>query len=868
MASRGSRAASEASSTPTFRTANTPPTHSREPSKQTPKMWARPPTPPHHDDHSDTASFTTKRDSLIGADTDSFYSHFRSRNLSRTNSIYSISRVSFTNQITQLTSISLPDANSLSGSISAIQTAPKASRALNDAAGQIQAWINKASEVLDGLDARDDIDWAAQAGRDGLNEVDGAISKFDSLVNVYVTAVERLEMREDAGDIPGDDLQQSVSKLEGIISEWQRIKNSLNTVKRQVELSLEWEELSNSVVQEAFQECEKLTRQVFELEEQRHRGNADAQPESTSSLDLGELEEMIDKRDQSLSVQKQVSTRYNGPKQEDPSHHALIREDDSDLLGLFAQMQPLRAQLDFLPMRIQNFQSKAQRDFPTACGELDDRRDHLEEQWQKLETDAESLRKELSEDKWLLVFRNAGKQALKMIESVDRSITKLDEALDPNTQLRHAPATMKKIENYETKKLHYCPAIERVIALVDRGVRDRLTVNGEIIRLQNDVQNKWQATRADLKNLDSTLEYYHATETRELRDSVSSAISTDRSFLSSNVGSVGSSPASSAGPASRAVSRTRPSQSEHDAPFERGARSRQPSSASVTSSRPPMLPKKRFSSLPVPITPTASKFTQHSRTPLSQSSAAEKSPASRSSTPMTPRTPLSARPPSRLSQTPSSATASVRPTSRLSQTPSSSGAKPRWNASTSLSRTPIGHNFRPMAVTEPSPYRKVVTPVKYTPPGMSHRQSSLGPVTPPSTTRSRQTSNGYSPSGSVLGSPSPQLQPGSLAKLRRPSSLALSQSANSELPTSPGSEVVDLESPTSTTTQPNTRPPSTLGNRNGNLTSGAPLDPIPSKQRLTSAGTLGNVTNGKLNNKTSKPALNKKRSEIGTAPKR
>ena len=70
-----------------------------------------------------------------------------------------------------------------------------------------------------------------------------------------------------------------------------------------------------------------------------------------------------------------------------------------------------RASLDFLPMRLSVFQARAEQAFPTACDELEMRRTALEGSYKKLEKDAESLRKELGEDKWVLVFRGAGRQA-------------------------------------------------------------------------------------------------------------------------------------------------------------------------------------------------------------------------------------------------------------------------------------------------------------------------------------------------------------------------------------------------------------------------------------------------------------------------
>ncbi|KAG9994254.1 karyogamy protein, partial [Aureobasidium melanogenum] len=123
----------------------------------------------------------------------------------------------------------------------------------------------------------------------------------------------------------------------------------------------------------------------------------------------------------------------------------------------------------------------------------------------KLEADAEALRRELGEDRWLLVFRNAGKQALKMCQSVSRSVEKLATALDRDEQHTDTAALAKKIESYEAKKNHYGTAIERVLAIIDRGVLDRLTVNGEILGLQSDMKRKWASIQAEMRELDSRL---------------------------------------------------------------------------------------------------------------------------------------------------------------------------------------------------------------------------------------------------------------------------------------------------------------------------------------------------------------------------
>ncbi|KAK6385136.1 hypothetical protein LTR65_009635 [Meristemomyces frigidus] len=481
--------------------------------------------------------------------TDNFTENdFVSSAISRAGSIYTLSRVSFTGQLAQLTGMKLPDASSLAKRISSIPTSKEAAKALWVASEQIRMWVAKASEALNGLNAEDDVEWAAAGGRDGIEDMDSAISRFDRLVQVYVMSIERLQTRDDVADLSPEELLASVRQMESIINSWHKVKQTLEGVKEQVEIAMEWEELWNSVLGEIAQEIEGLNGLVFEMEEKRHQGTGCLLLNGRDSIDLHELETIVEER-----PGKGPATQNNrfslppfspsSPIQPSPSHE---NQDDSNLLGLFARMQPLRASLDFLPMRLSVFHCRGNPVFPTACLDLEQRRDQLEAQWKKLEGDAESIRRELGEDRWVLVFRNAGRQALKMCESVGRSYNKLRDAIDTGEQQTNVVAFTKKVENYEAKKLHYGPAIERVLAIIDRGVLDRLTVNGEILRLQSDMKRRWGALHADMQDMDIVLDDINSEgREKQLRDSVSTVMSSERSIASSLVDTPGSSPASS-----------------------------------------------------------------------------------------------------------------------------------------------------------------------------------------------------------------------------------------------------------------------------------------------------------------------------------
>jgi len=496
-------------------------------------------------------------DSLTGAnDLEAYYnsdndytSHLsRAGSISSRYSIYSLSRVSFASQLAQLSSIQLPDATSLSARISCMPTSASAANALKDSSDQIRRWIRNAHTVLDGLDAEDDVEWAAAGGREGLDHVDRAIGRFDKVVKLYILSVEELHLRHDIATLPKDQVQANSDDMDLVIKEWQKIKDSLAGVKEQVEIAMEWEELSNSVGTGIAHELDDLAGLVFEMEEQRHLSVTSSSADAAQHVDLDELKHIVDEKAGTSKVAP--NPRLSLPAPFSPASTLqttpTIGNMEDNLLALFARMQPLRASLDFLPMRLSVFHCRGNSVFPTACLNLEGRRDSLEAQWKKLEADAESLRRELGEDRWLLVFRNAGRQALKMCQSVSRSVQKLATALDHDEQRTDTAALAKKVESYEAKKNHYGTAIERVLAIIDRGVLDRLTVNGEILGLQSDMKRKWASIQAEMRELDSRLLGVNLdVRNQQLRDSVSTIVSSEHSMTSSFMDTPRSSSASS-----------------------------------------------------------------------------------------------------------------------------------------------------------------------------------------------------------------------------------------------------------------------------------------------------------------------------------
>jgi hypothetical protein len=358
--------------------------------------------------------------------------------LHRRASVVSLSRISFSAQLSRLTTLALPLTEELSDRIRNLASAAEMCEALMSAGTQIGRWIDTAKKVLTGLDAEDDIEWAAQ-GKDSLIEVDNAVKKFSALMNVYVELIDELQSRDDCAELDSSVLVDLVGSTEATVEGWRSVEELLFGVKDQVETALEWTELWTTILQDIHAELDACQTLVFELEEKRHRSMMGG---DSGSVDIDTLETIMEENPGMFPV---------------PSGKSAVELEDSSLLGLFARMQPLRASLDFLPMRLQGFQGRALDIFPTACDELESRRKTLERKWKKLNSDADSLKKELGEDRWVAIFRNAGKQATQMMDSIERSMNKLKESVIAWEESggRAERDLTKKMENYEAKKMHY-----------------------------------------------------------------------------------------------------------------------------------------------------------------------------------------------------------------------------------------------------------------------------------------------------------------------------------------------------------------------------------------------------------------------------
>ncbi|KIK50602.1 hypothetical protein GYMLUDRAFT_439318 [Collybiopsis luxurians FD-317 M1] len=198
-------------------------------------------------------------------------------------------------------------------------------------------------------------------------------------------------------------------------------------------------------------------------------------------------------------------------------------------------------------------------------------------EWEAVQDESEVLREELKEDKWLTVFRTVTDQADGMMSSLEKGVNRCQEFIwqvhrrgIEDTMARsqtsftqrseRTPPTLDTfntlLDSFEAKKKHYMPATSKVLAIIDKGVRDRVTKNGETLRRHAESAQRWKNLRERIARTDAEMETVRQILTHGDNSSDhGSTTSTQNGYLATPPsGSRGSRAPSSASTISRSIS--------------------------------------------------------------------------------------------------------------------------------------------------------------------------------------------------------------------------------------------------------------------------------------------------------------------------
>lgn len=144
-------------------------------------------------------------------------------------------------------------------------------------------------------------------------------------------------------------------------------------------------------------------------------------------------------------------------------------------------------------------------------------------EWEAVQRESDTLRDELKEDKWLIVFRTVTEQAGGLMTSLEKGVNRCQDFITQVYQRRsedltlltslHSEKTPPNLESYMTllqsyaaKKKHYVPAITKVLSVLDKGAQDRVTKNGECLRRHAESTQRWQKLQDRIHRTDDEME--------------------------------------------------------------------------------------------------------------------------------------------------------------------------------------------------------------------------------------------------------------------------------------------------------------------------------------------------------------------------
>ncbi|KAH9840250.1 uncharacterized protein C8Q71DRAFT_482912 [Rhodofomes roseus] len=144
-------------------------------------------------------------------------------------------------------------------------------------------------------------------------------------------------------------------------------------------------------------------------------------------------------------------------------------------------------------------------------------------EWEALQKEIQVLREELKEDKWLTVFRTVTDQADGMMSSLEKAVNRCQEFIwkvqsalnDAGTPSVSSVRSEKSpvsfdtfqslLDSFEAKKKHYMPATTKVLSIIDKGVQDRVTKNGECLRRHAESTQRWHNLRERIARTDAEM---------------------------------------------------------------------------------------------------------------------------------------------------------------------------------------------------------------------------------------------------------------------------------------------------------------------------------------------------------------------------
>lgn len=347
--------------------------------------------------------------------------------------------------------------------------------------------------------------------------------------------------------ILNSDTEDATVKVKQLLNNGMHKQRSLDDL-RLLAISTNITELSYSI--------SDIQTRIFEIQELRHQSQSIQDPQSSSNV----IDQAL------ISLDEKLEAVSRGMKTV------------ADALESLASQTPTQSEEDADERVILLRKHKA-----------------LVSDWEAVQDEGEILREELKEDKWLTVFRTVSEQADGMMTSLEKAIQRCQDFIwrvqrrlpseeatllaqsSPNSRDgTNSPLTYETfcalLDSFEAKKKHYMPATSKVLSIIDKGVQDRVTKNGECLRRHAEATQRWRNLGERIQRTEKEMEMIGKIlllQEGELDEFGSVSERTSRSSLSRGNGNLATPPSSEV---SRRVGSSLESLSSSISPFRKFAK--------------------------------------------------------------------------------------------------------------------------------------------------------------------------------------------------------------------------------------------------------------------------------------------------------
>ncbi|GAA5894690.1 hypothetical protein JCM5296_002255 [Sporobolomyces johnsonii] len=371
------------------------------------------------------------------------------------------------------------------------------------------------------------------------------------------------ERREDVGTTPTRSNGSASSPPVTSVSK------SLRHVESKDELALL---VVSSSITELSMSIQDVNTLIFEIQELRHTSSVISssapppQPSQPNDPSFSSAMAITSSSESSLSSGA-PSSSTSAPTSNGQSP---VSEMDAALMKLEGKLEDVRKEFAEIESQIRPLLCNATPPSPdsSATSEPHFLRQKWEEtvaEWEETQKDADILGEELKEDKWLVVFKNVSQQAEEMMRSLEKVLTQSHQFVQdvqrrkgrsgaspgtdfpssrpppartpsglpisasegsisslsaPSSSYFGDPANIQPLlssfvalhRSLHAKVKYYSPACDRVLKILGKGIADRSTKNGEVLRRFGEMKSRWRTllnrierTEAEMKGVEEML---------------------------------------------------------------------------------------------------------------------------------------------------------------------------------------------------------------------------------------------------------------------------------------------------------------------------------------------------------------------------